>query len=89
MLERIGSLVPAIAVVHLGDGRPPAAGEQNRSPLGSGEVPLRELVAALSAAGYDGDYDVELLGEEIEAADYEQLLRQSKEAGDRLIGRSV
>jgi sugar phosphate isomerase/epimerase len=49
-------------------------------------VPLREVVAALRAVGYDGDYDVELVGQEIEATDYRELLRHSKAAFDGLIG---
>jgi hypothetical protein len=40
-------------------------------------VPLREIVAGLTAAGYDGCYEVELMGEDIEAGDYRDLLLQS------------
>ena len=46
VLDRIGPLVPHIAVVHLGDGRPPRNREQNRCRLGEGEIPLRPIVAA-------------------------------------------
>ena len=53
-------------MVQLGDARRPPAGEQNRCRLGEGVVPLAEIVAALKAGGYDGYYDVELLGEELE-----------------------
>jgi sugar phosphate isomerase/epimerase len=54
-----------IAIVHLADGHTPTEYEQNRTRLGDGCVPLREVVAALRAVGYDGDYDVELVGQEI------------------------
>ena len=49
-------------------------------------VPLAEIVAALKAGGYNGYYDVELLGEELEAADYPSLLRHAKEAFEALVG---
>jgi sugar phosphate isomerase/epimerase len=81
---RIAQIAPRVAVVHLGDGHPPRQGEQNRCRLGDGAVPLAETMRALAAGGYDGDYDVELLGEELEACDYTELLRHTKSAFARL-----
>jgi len=78
--ERIEKAAPHVALVQLGDARRPPHGEQNRCRLGEGAVPLREIIAALRAGGYDGYYDVELLGEEIEAVDYPTLLEHAKEA---------
>lgn len=86
ILERIGQIAPHVAIVQLGDARQPPAGEQNRCPLGQGILPLKEIVDALAAAGYDGYYDVELLGEEIETSDYHALLEQAKEAFAQLLG---
>ena len=45
-----------------------------------------EIIAALKAGGYDGYYDVELLGEEIETDDYGSLLQHAKEAFRNLVG---
>ncbi len=73
-----------IAVVHLADGHPPDD-EQRRTKLGQGCVPLKDLVGALREGGYDGDFDVELFGEEISPDDYESLLRESKEFFTQLI----
>ncbi len=75
---RLGDAVPYIALVQLGDGRRPPDGEPNRCRLGAGAVPLAEIVAALHNGGYNGYYDVELMGEEIEADDYRALLRHAK-----------
>jgi hypothetical protein len=47
---------------------------------------LRAIVAALQSAGYNGYYDVELLGEEIEACDYRALLEHAKTAFADLVG---
>jgi sugar phosphate isomerase/epimerase len=84
--RRIADIVPHIAIVQLGDARRPPEGEQNRCRLGDGIVPLREIVAALKAGGYDGFYDVELLGEEVETDDYSSLLEHAKEAFGKLVG---
>lgn len=85
-VERMDELADRIAVVHLGDCKGPPQHEQNRSRLGEGAIPLRQIVDALRNAGYDGFYDVELMGEDIEASDYCDLLRQSKRAFAELVG---
>jgi sugar phosphate isomerase/epimerase len=83
--ERIAAIVPQVALVQLGDTRSPPDGEQNRCRLGDGVVPLAEIVAALKTGGYDGYYDVELIGEELETADYSALLVHAKEAFRTLV----
>jgi sugar phosphate isomerase/epimerase len=86
LAERVAKIVAQIAIVHLGDARQPPNGEQNRCRLGEGIVPLAEIIAALEAGGYDGYYDVELFGEEIESDDYRSLLGHAKEAFGKLLG---
>lgn len=82
---RIGAMAEHIGIVHLGDGRCPPEREQNRQRLGDGTVPLACIIKALRQAGYDGYYDVELFGEEIENSDYRQLLEGSRRAYERLL----
>jgi sugar phosphate isomerase/epimerase len=82
--SRLGQLADRIAIVHLGDGKAPPEGDQDRCPLGQGNVPLKEIVSALSTAGYQGYYDVELIGQEIETADYAQLLSDARRQFDLL-----
>lgn len=90
IVQRIGDFVGRIAVVHLGDSRQPPDREQNRCRLGEGTLPLGEIIAALIDAGYDGYFDVELIGEEFEAADYTDLINHSRDAFERLVsGRAV
>ncbi len=84
---RIEQIAPQVAMVQLGDARrPPDGGEQNRCRLGEGAIPLGEIIAALKSAGYDGYYDVELLGEDVETADYQPLIEHSVEAFGKLVG---
>lgn len=85
VLELIRKLAGRIAIVHLGDSREPPQREQNRARLGEGTLPLRAIIAALTAAGYQGDYDVELMGEDIDASCYQSLLEQSKQAYGKLV----
>ncbi len=86
VLARLPELVPQIALVQLGDGRTPPAGEQNRCRLGEGLLPLQAIVERLERAGYRGYYDVELLGEDVESIDYRELLQHIREAFPRLLG---
>jgi sugar phosphate isomerase/epimerase len=86
LLGRLAAILPQVAIVQLGDARRPPVGEQNRCRLGEGVVPLAEIVAGLKAGGYSGYYDVELLGEELEVADYPSLLQHAKEAFEVLVG---
>lgn len=84
VLDHIRQLTGRIAVVHLGDGHGPPDRDQNRVRLGAGKLPLSEMIAAIESTGFDGHYDVELFGEEIEAGCYEDLLVSSKQAFEEL-----
>jgi len=83
-IETIPDLVPQIALVQLGDARGIPDGEQNRCVLGQGRLPLMEVVLALKACGYDGHFELELLGEDTEAVEYEELITMSKDDFDSL-----
>jgi sugar phosphate isomerase/epimerase len=87
LVKRIGKIAPYISLVQLGDARRPPKGVQNRCRIGEGIVPLREIVAALKSAGYDGYYDVELLGEDLETTEYQSLLEHAKQAFAELVNK--
>jgi sugar phosphate isomerase/epimerase len=88
VLTRLADIAPHLSVVHLGDGREAPEQEQTRTLLGEGLVPLRDIVQELTRLGYDGDYDVELLGPEIEKNNYHELLHHSKSVFERLKANS-
>jgi sugar phosphate isomerase/epimerase len=75
LLQRIA---PHIGIVHLGDRREPPSVDQDRCPLGSGRLPLGEIVTTLQEAGYTGAFDVKLIGPDIGMGDYGTLLEQSQ-----------
>lgn len=76
-LTLVADLVPRLALVQLGDARVPHSAEQERCRLGQGCLRVWETIAALQFAGYTGAFDVELMGAEIEVADYEELLAET------------
>jgi len=88
ILARVAELVPRIGLVQLGDAKQPPEGEQNRCPIGEGNIPLNDIVSALNQGGYEGAFEVELMGEEVEAANYGDLISRSKQACEQLIGTS-
>lgn len=69
-------LIPHLALVQLGDARLPHSVDQLRCPLGAGLLEVGETLRALCEHGYNGAFDVELMGDEIESHNYEPLLRQ-------------
>lgn len=86
VIERLPELVPMMALVQLGDAHQPPRGEQNRCRLGEGTIPLQQIVTTIRDAGYDGFYDIELLGEDLENCDYRDLVLDAKRMYEVLIG---
>lgn len=82
-------LAPYVGLVQLSDARRDPDREQERCPLGEGIIPLDNIVLALTESGYTGFFEVELMGPEIETADYAELLRASRRVASRLIGTEV
>lgn len=80
-------LTPHLALVQLGDAKQPHSVEQERCPLGSGVLPVWDTIAALQQAGFDGTFDVELLGSEIESLNYEQLVIDTFQALDKHVNQ--
>ncbi|QDS92756.1 Inosose isomerase [Roseimaritima multifibrata] len=77
-LDLLENVLPMVRLVQLGDARQTPLGEQNRCLLGEGRVPLQELITMLERSGYDGYYEVELIGEDVEPLPYEQVLQHTR-----------
>jgi sugar phosphate isomerase/epimerase len=63
-----------IALVQVNDRRLEATTASDRVVMGDGVIPLRRILQTLARAGYDGWYDIELLGPAIEAEGYEAVV---------------
>ena len=70
----------------MADARQAPQGEQNRCLLGDGVIPIREMIGALTAGGFQGFFDIELTGEDVEDLEYAQILRDARLAVTELVG---
>jgi sugar phosphate isomerase/epimerase len=82
VLESLASWAPHIAIVQLGDTREMPQREPNRCRIGEGLVPLSKIIEELRNAGYGGFFEVKLLGEDVEAYSYDELVEHSKQTFD-------
>ncbi|TWT31533.1 fructoselysine 3-epimerase [Blastopirellula retiformator] len=89
LIEQLKQATPHLALVQLADADEAPVGEPDRRPLGSGKLPLREIIAAVRSSGYQGPFDVELMGLEIENSDYDQLIAQTRSYFNDAIGAKV
>jgi sugar phosphate isomerase/epimerase len=81
------ALVQICDVIIGGPGRPSPGG---RVHLGEGELPLERLMSEVLATGYQGPFDLEVLGPVVEAEGYEPALRRGvKLASDFLAEAGV
>jgi len=79
-------VVPHLHLVQLGDARHSPLGEMNRCLLGSGNVPLDAILETLLRNGYQGPFEVELIGEDVEPLSYDALLDHTQEFLRRTFG---
>lgn len=84
LLANLQEIVPHIALVQLGDRLVAHNIDQERCLLGQGKVPLSELMQNLCEAGYEGDFDVELAGQDIEFSDYDKILAGTQKTFQQL-----
>jgi sugar phosphate isomerase/epimerase len=59
----------------------------NRSVLGDGDIPLERLFAMLLDAGYEGAFDLEILGPRIEEEGYASAIARSLEKASEILER--
>lgn len=85
VLANLDQIVAHTALVQLSDRRCAHGVDQIRCPLGTGHLPLEGILHRLLEAGFQGDFDVELLGQDMQLCEYECLLSTSKQTLDRLM----
>jgi sugar phosphate isomerase/epimerase len=84
VLEWLSDITPHIRLVQCGDSKSTPNGPQNRCLLGHGRVPIAPIIQTIENSGYQGYYEVELLGEDVEEYDYDHLLESSHQTLLRL-----
>jgi sugar phosphate isomerase/epimerase len=70
-------IVPHVKLVQVADAKAAPLGEQNRCVPGDGLIPLPEIIQGFEENNYQGFYEIEILGEEVEHLDYTTILDQS------------
>jgi len=68
-----------IAIVQVSDFKVGTLAASERVVIGDGDIPLRRICRALVEAGYDGWWDIELLGSAIEVEGYESVVPRALE----------
>ncbi|MEM0925864.1 MAG: sugar phosphate isomerase/epimerase family protein [Planctomycetota bacterium] len=86
VMRWLPDVAPYIHLVQLGDGRHSPCGEMNRCLLGDGCVPLGHLMDVLKGYGFQGPWEIELIGEDVETVGYNQLLKHAKSFLDQSLG---
>jgi len=70
LYANIRERVDRVALVQVSDFKVGTMTASARVVPGDGDIPLRRILGALAAAGYDGWYDIELIGPAIETEGY-------------------
>ncbi len=79
--------VDRLALVQISDFELGTLDTPNRSVIGDGDIPLERLLGILLDAGYEGYFDLEILGPRIEAEGYLPATRRSLERASEMLGR--
>ena len=77
-IDQVAEAPERLAIVHVADRKKPPQEDQDRVVLGEGCIPLASVVQRLEAAGYEGYYDVKLVGPEITPDEYGRVLADSR-----------
>jgi sugar phosphate isomerase/epimerase len=73
-----------IAIVQVSDFATGTLAASDRVVIGDGDIPLRRICRGLADAGYDGWWDIELLGPRIEAEGYASVVPRALAAFEAL-----
>lgn len=84
VLDHLPRIIDFLQLVQLGDSRHDPFGEMNRCLLGSGRVPIPQILEQLLQNGYEGWLEIEVLGQDVERLDYDTVLDHSLDYLDRL-----
>lgn len=85
LLAAIAEGVDRLALVQLSDFRVGTLCTPDRLVPGDGDIPLARIVGALLDAGYEGAFDIELIGPRIEEEGYERAVPRAVTAVERLL----
>ena len=85
--ELIRKNIDMITLVQIGDYKIGSLSSPNRAVIGDGDIPLERLLKIILDAGYEGMFDLELIGPRIEAEGYLSATRRSLERATEILDR--
>lgn len=81
------SNIDLVALVQIGDYRLGTFDMPNRCAIGDGDIPVERLLAIVLEAGYEGPFDLEILGPKIEEEGYRAPIARSIERAGEILER--
>jgi sugar phosphate isomerase/epimerase len=85
--ELVRENVDMLTLVQISDFQVGSLSTPDRSVIGDGDIPLERLFAMILDAGYEGKFDLEILGPKIEAEGYLSATRRSLERASEILDR--
>jgi sugar phosphate isomerase/epimerase len=85
--ELVRQNLDLITLVQIGDFKIGDLSSPNRAVIGDGDIPLERLLAMILDAGYEGMFDLELIGPRIEREGYLSATRRSLEQASEMLDR--
>jgi sugar phosphate isomerase/epimerase len=85
--ETVRKHVDLVALVQIGDYRLGTFDIPNRCAIGDGDIPVERLLGVVLDAGYEGVFDLEILGPEVEAEGYRGPILRSIERATEMLDR--
>jgi sugar phosphate isomerase/epimerase len=87
LAELVRKNLDLVALVQISDYVLGTLNTPNRAVIGDGDVPLERLLGELLDAGYEGAFDLEILGPRIEEEGYPSAIRRSVEGASEMLER--
>lgn len=85
-IDQIADAIDDVAIIKLADGSGPPRHEPHRLPLGEGMLPIEAIVGRLTDAGFDGDFELDLVGALFDRPCYRELIEVSKAYWEHAFG---
>jgi sugar phosphate isomerase/epimerase len=79
--------IDIVSLVQMGDYELGTFDIPNRSAIGDGDIPVERLMGLMLDAGYEGVFDLEILGPRIEAEGYRAPIARSLERASAMLDR--
>ena len=81
------SNIDLVTLVQIGDYKLGTFDIPNRCAIGDGDIPVERLMATVLDAGYEGPFDLEILGPRIEEEGYRAPIVRSVERATEILER--